>query len=278
MDKSGKIIICPTPIGNLGDISQRLIDVLNTCDYVYAEDTRVTSKLLSSINVNKKVNRLDENLMSENAINLINLAKDGCIIAYCSDAGMPGVSDPGLRLVSLARQNNVAVEVLPGPCAAINAYVASGFNKNNFYFVGFLPKKTSAKQNYLKELCSIDAAIIIYESPNRLLITLHDISEVFGNCKVAVCRELTKLHEEVFVGAIDDAVSEFESRETIKGELVIVIESNPSKRFRDFDPDIDKTINFLISKNMKTGDIAKTISLAFGINKNQAYDYLLSYK
>lgn len=278
MSEFGKIIICPTPIGNLDDVSKRVIDALSSSDLIYAEDTRVTSKLLNLLGVSNTVKRLDENLMKTLADQVVDLAKNGKTIAYCTDAGMPGLSDPGLRLVDKAHKSNVNVEVLPGPSAAINAYVASGFANPHFYFEGFLPKKKNAMLQELENLSKLDAQIIIYESPKRLVDTLATIKEVFGHVELCVCRELTKVHEEVLRGSINVVLESFKSRESIKGEVVIVVNSRGDNNNENSDDSAEKLAKLLCSKNLNTSDVCDALMISFGMPKNQAYEIALKSK
>lgn len=274
----GKIIICATPIGNLDDISKRLVYALNDADVIYAEDTRVTSKLLAYLKIEKPIKRLDENIMGKHVSFVVDEAKTGVVIAYCSDAGTPGVSDPGLKLVEAARNANVEVEVVPGPSAVVSAYVASGFTNQSFYFGGFLPRKTNAQINTLRELSHLDAVLIFYESAKRLVDTLKNIAEVFSEAEISVCRELTKLHEEVSIGIAQDIFADYKSRESIKGEIVICINS---KGAQQGNADADKIVSFaarLFEKDLKTSEISELLSEAFNISKNEAKRIALDAK
>ena len=276
----GKIIICSTPIGNLDDISKRLICSLNDADVIYAEDTRVTSKLLNYLKVEKPIKRLDENIMDKHAAIVVDEAKSGEVIAYCTDAGTPGVSDPGLKLVEAARDAGVEVEVVPGPSALISAYVASGFTNQSFFFGGFLPRKENAQINYLKELANLNAVLIFYESAKRLVSTLTNIAEVFPKTEISVCRELTKLHEEINVGNSLNVLEDYKSREAIKGEIVICINNNPQNNSEDSDSGDTtfKLAQYLHQYGAKTGDISSALQEVFNISKNEAYEIALNVK
>lgn len=276
MSDKSPLYICASPIGNLGDCSDRLLDTLKDCDLIYAEDTRVTSKLLNHFNITTKLKRLDENIMSKNAQDVIEQCLSGKKIAYLSDAGMPGVSDPGLRLVSEARKSGVEVEVLPGACAVINAYVSSGFNNSKFYFGGFLPKKYSERINVLKDVSNLDAVLIFYVSPRRLLSSLETINEILHDCEMSVCRELTKLHEEVLVGRPAKLLEIFKNRESIKGEIVICINNQPHATKAD--SSCRALAKMLFSRNFSTSDICKALMIAFDIPKKEAYDIALQVK
>lgn len=277
MSNIGKIFICSTPIGNLSDISAHLSDALSSADTIFAEDTRVTSKLLAHLELEKPLKRLDENVMDKHVTDVIDAAKAGEIVAYCSDAGTPGVSDPGLKIVEAARQANIDVEVVPGPSAVLAAYVASGFTNQNFYFGGFLPRKDNARKNELDNLSKLDAVLIFYESPNRLVKTLETIAEVFVDTPVSVCRELTKMHEEVAIGPAGDVYEEFKQRESIKGEIVICVDSKPVEAQPEMDP-TNKLANYLSSSGFKSSEISSVLQDVFGVSKNDAYQIALNAK
>lgn len=275
---TGRLIICPTPIGNLGDMPARALDALRDADVVCAEDTRVTGKLLAAFGVEKRLERLDEALIGSRAKGIIDRVLSGEVIAYCSDAGMPGVSDPGLRLVAAARDAGAVVEVLPGPTAAATAYVASGSTKSAFYFGGFFPRKSVEQQAVLSQLKSLDAALVFYESPNRLLAALASIAQGLPLRQVTVCRELTKLHEEIACGTAQE-LQEFFSRRAeqgaLKGEIVLVIDGPNAKESQLEEADaLDAAraaASQLLASGMRTKEVAKKLAAEFGIARNDAY-------
>lgn len=285
--KSAKLTILPTPIGNLDDITLRAIKALESADAIYSEDTRVTQKLISALglDVHARVFRLDENTMAANAHYVADAVAKGENVVYCTDAGMPGVSDPGLRLVAYMRESGFTVEVLPGASAAIVAYVLSGTDNPHFYFGGFLPRKEAKREVALKDVADLDAALIFYESPNRLVRTLQTIASVFPYRNVSVCRELTKLHEEVCCGTASDIAAEFSEREEsgiIKGECVVVIDG-PLK-----DEIIEKSAGEedealacarrLLDEGLSSKSIVLSLIDQFDISKNRAYEIVLSIK
>lgn len=276
---SGRLVICPTPIGNLGDMPARALDALRQADAVCAEDTRVTGKLLAAFGVEKRIERLDEATMSSRAAGIIDRVLAGEVIAYCSDAGMPGVSDPGLRLVAAAREAGAVVEVLPGPTALSTAYVASGSTKATFYFGGFFPRKRAEQHAVLAKLKTLDAALIFYESPNRLLAALGSIAEVLPLRQVTVCRELTKLHEEVACGSAEELREFFALRADqggIKGEIVLVIDGPNAEEDSLAEADAmdaaRRAATELLKSGMRTKEVAKRLAADFGIARNDAYD------
>lgn len=277
-DREGKLYVCPTPIGNLGDITLRTLEALRDADVVCAEDTRVTGKLLAALGIEKRLERLDENTIGKRADAVAQRIAAGERIAYCSDAGMPGVSDPGMRLVSATRELGCEVDVLPGPTAFATAYVASGCTDTSFMFVGFFPRKDAQRREALESLRDLQAALIFYESPNRLADALSVIASVFPLRKVTVCRELTKLHEEVYRDDAPAVAQEFAKRAQegrVKGEIVIVIDgpsaeegaqaaSNAAAQAEDRAAE-------LAAEGEKGKQITKTLVAEFGIPKNEAY-------
>lgn len=276
---AGKLVICPTPLGNLGDMPPRAVEALRAADAVLAEDTRVTGKLLAALGVEKRLERLDENLMADRAARVVERVCAGETIVYCTDAGMPGVSDPGLRLVRAAREAGAAVEVLPGPTAVATAYVASGTVATSFYFGGFFPRKDAARRELLQTLRQLDAALVFYESPNRLVSALGAIAEVLPLRELAVCRELTKLHEEVVRGPVAQVLDDFASRDAVKGEIVLVIDPPSEEELQaealGASQNAQAKAAELAAQGMRPKAIAKELSAQFGISRNEAYDIAL---
>ncbi|MBR3182647.1 MAG: 16S rRNA (cytidine(1402)-2'-O)-methyltransferase [Eggerthellaceae bacterium] len=276
---SGKLVICPTPLGNLGDITPRALDALREANTVCAEDTRVTGKLLAALGVEgKRLERLDENVIGDRAAEIVARVASGEVIAYCTDAGMPGVSDPGLRLVRAARDAGETVEVLPGPTAVATAYVASGTPASAFYFGGFFPRKEKARADMLEQLKALDAALVFYESPKRIVAALEAIAGAFPKRTVTVCRELTKLHEEVVRGPAPRVLADFQSRDSVKGEIVVVIDP-PADDETEVSPDeaMARAVE-LVSLGERPKDVAKQLAAEFGISRNEAYDIALEAK
>lgn len=213
-----------TPIGNLSDASPRVLDTLRSADVVLCEDTRVTSRLLSRFDIHVPLKRADENVLQQIVPQVLERLGAGERVAFVSDAGMPGVSDPGQRLVDAALDAGLSVEVVPGPSAVTCALVASGLPMDHFFFEGFLPRKHGAQLRRLSELAAIPGALVFYESPHRAAATLATIAEVFAARRVALVRELTKLHEEVVRGLAGDVARAIGEREELRGECVIVVE------------------------------------------------------
>lgn len=279
----GKLTICPTPIGNLGDMTPRALKALEEADAVCAEDTRVTGKLLASFNIHTRLERLDENTIAQRGEAIIQRVAAGERIAYCSDAGMPGVSDPGQRLVALAHEAEVPVEVLPGATATATAYVASGFTCPRFYFGGFFPRKDSQRCSTLESLKGLDAVLLFYESPHRVLDALQAIEKTMPLRRVAVCRELTKLHEEVALGSATELLEVFSEREAsegIKGEIVLVIdapsEAEQSAEAQSAALQANDRAAELAAQGLRSKQISKQLVAEFGLSRNDAYELALS--
>lgn len=281
----GKLVICPTPLGNLGDMTQRAIDALRHADCICCEDTRVTGKLLAALGVEGvRLERLDEEVLSTRTPEILARVQDGQTIAYCSDAGMPGVSDPGQRLVAAARAADVPVEVLPGPVAAITAYVASGFTCPQFYFGGFFPRKDQQRTQVLDTIQTLDAVSLFYESPHRIADALDAVAHVLPNRQVAVCRELTKLHEEIRIGSAEELAAEFKQRhkkQGIKGEVVLVIDTAGKEEQTARENDAREQAKQAAERMRAEGVLSKKDMVAqlqesFGIARNDAYELVHS--
>ncbi|MCI9209039.1 MAG: 16S rRNA (cytidine(1402)-2'-O)-methyltransferase [Adlercreutzia caecimuris] len=281
---AGKLIIVPTPIGNLGDMTLRSLEALRTADTVCAEDTRVTGKLLAHFDIRKPLERLDEAMIGAKAVSVMERVAAGEVVAYCSDAGMPGVSDPGLRLVAAAHEAGVPVEVLPGASAAACAYVASGTVCPRFYFGGFFPRKAGEQRAVLEELRGLDAALVFYESPNRLVTALAAIAEVLPWREVAVCRELTKLHEEVARGTAVELRALFGARAEepggIRGEIALVIdapgEDETAADAAEAAASAEARAVELAAEGLRTKEVARRLAAEFGIARNDAYELAMA--
>lgn len=258
----------------------RATEALRAADTICAEDTRVTGKLLAALGIEgKRIERLDENVVGQRSAEIVARVAQGEVIAYCTDAGMPGVSDPGLRLVAAARAAGAPVEVLPGPTAAATAYVASGTTSPAFYFGGFFPRKEAARRQLLDALRRLDAALVFYESPNRLVDALAAIADAFPHREIAVARELTKLHEEVVRGRAGDLHRQFAERPSIKGEIAIVIDP-PSEDEAEAEAEATATdaaerAAELAALGERPKTIAKTLAAEFDLPRNRAYDLAL---
>ena len=220
---SGKLYICPTPIGNLEDITYRTLRVLNEVDLIAAEDTRHSIKLLNHFEISKPLTSYFEHNKDSKGIYLINKLLEGENIALISDAGMPGISDPGEDLIKLAIEHNIDIEVLPGATAFVVALVGSGMNTHKFAFEGFLDRDKKLRRSRLEEVKEEERTMIFYESPHRLKDTLKDMLKIFGNREISVNRELTKKYQEVIREDIETVINIFNEKEA-KGEFVLFVE------------------------------------------------------
>jgi len=228
MSNTGKLILVPTPIGNLEDITLRAIKVLKEADIILAEDTRVSSRLLNHFEIDKKLSPHHKFNEHKTVNSLISRLQQGNRVAMISDAGTPGISDPGFLLVRACVENNIEVECLPGPTALIPALAVSGLPTEKFVFEGFLPQK-KGRQKRLIQLSEETRTIVFYESPYRLVKALSQFAEFFGNDRRAtVCRELSKMYEEIKRGNVTE-LAEYYTANPPKGEIVIVVEGKQTK-------------------------------------------------
>lgn len=230
MSDSGKLILVPTPIGNLDDITLRAVEVLKTADMILAEDTRVSSKLTKHLGIEKKLtphHKFNEHKSLGMVISKLN---EGKTVALISDAGTPGISDPGFLLVRACVENEIDVECLPGATALIPALAVSGLPTDRFVFEGFLPQK-KGRQKRLKELSEEPRTLVFYESPHRLVKALGQFADFFGEeRKACVCRELSKFFEEIKRGTVAE-LHQYYSEYPPKGEIVVVVEGKPKKNY-----------------------------------------------
>jgi 16S rRNA (cytidine1402-2'-O)-methyltransferase len=218
------LYIVATPIGNLEDITQRALRVLSEVDLIACEDTRHTRKLLTHYGINTPTVSYHEHNERERAAELLARLQKGASIAIVSDAGTPGINDPGFRVVRLAIENGLRVIPVPGPSALITALVSSGLPTDEFFFAGFLPAKTTARRSRLAEFRSLAATLIFYEAPHRIAATLKDAHEILGEREAVVARELTKMHEEIARGRLSELAERFTSGPGVRGEIVLIID------------------------------------------------------
>lgn len=281
---AGLLSVVGTPIGNLGDLTPRAAEAFRAADLVCCEDTRVTSKLLAHLAISRPLMRCDENTIAARAPELVERMRAGGRIAFASDAGMPGVSDPGQVLVDAARAADVPVEVLPGPSACVTALVASGIACNRFFFEGFLPRRHGERVRRLVELAPIPGALIFYESPHRVVASLAALAEVLPARTVAVCRELTKLHEEVLRGTAAELGGALAARPEVKGEIALVVappapdEPRPRASAPAGDPGaaLAADIEEALDAGEPASAIAKRLSQRHSLKKRAVYERVLA--
>ena len=266
----GTLYVVATPIGNLEDVTFRAVKVLRDVDLIACEDTRRTKKLLSHLGIEgKRLVSYHEHNEREQAEKIVSQLKKGLDVALVSDAGTPAISDPGYRLVSLARREGIPVVPVPGPSAVIAALSASGFPTDRFFFGGFLPRKEKALIEELKCAFSRPFTSVYYESPHRLERTLRLISENFPDREIGLYREITKLNEEFLEGRAEDVLRELLSQNKLKGEIVILIPPGKSEEFNV--EDVDVLLEELLKSGLSVKDAAKEAARVTGLPKRELY-------
>ncbi len=229
MDEKGKLYICGTPIGNLDDITFRAVRILGNVDLIAAEDTRRTEKLLNHFKIDSKLTSYHEHNERQKAKSLISTLNNGYDVALVSDAGMPGISDPGLILVEKAKENNIEIIPIPGPTALVSALVVSGIPTDRFTFYGFVPRKGKDRAGFIDQITKAEETIIFYESPYRIKNIYEDLTEKIPERDSALIREISKVHEEKIYGTISEVYKKIEDR-VIKGEIVVVIKGREKQK------------------------------------------------
>ena len=268
----GRLLVCATPIGNLSDVTRRVVDALRSANAIAAEDTRVTRKLLARYDIHTPLERYDEHTAAQRTPILIERIAGGETIALVSDAGPPGISDPGSLLVDAALTGSLTVEVLPGPSAIITALVASGLPTSAFYFGGFLPRKDGAARKVLSELRHLDATLIFYESPHRTAATLSRMAEELPDRVGAMARELTKVHEEVVRGTLDEVAANVADRR-LKGEVVLLAGPPTPKEAPDVDvEDIRTRIGVKLAEGVSMRDAVRLVADEADLPRNLVYE------
>ncbi len=272
--KCGTLYIAATPIGNLGDMTSRLIDILKSVDLIACEDTRHTRKLLSHLGISNVLTSYYRENEHHKSDQLIEKLLEGTTIAVVSDAGTPGLSDPGAILVSKARKVNISIIPIPGPSALATALSVSGLTQPQFCFGGFLPAKRSERRKALLSFKTLPCPIFFYESPHRIAKTLADCLKILGNRHVQIFRELTKIHEQHIAGSISDVLDQV--KQGVRGELVFVIDGHHNRS-----PDRPLNLNELILWYRDTGnyslkDAVKIISSDLDLSRSKVYQQALS--
>lgn len=271
---TGKLYLCATPIGNLGDVSSRFLEVFNTVDMIACEDTRQTVKLLNYFNIQKPLTSYHEHNKREKGEYIIKLLKDGKNVALVSDAGTPAISDPGEDLVKLCIEHDLTVTAVPGCVAGINALILSGLSTRRFAFEGFLSVNKRHRKEHLQSVKNDTHTLIFYEAPHKLTYTLKDMFEILGDRKIALVRELTKIHEEVIRTTLSAAQNLY-TEKSPKGEYVIIIEgaanAEPTEKWWE-----TLSVSQHTDKYIKDGyDVKEAIKLAAkdrGVPKRDIYN------
>jgi 16S rRNA (cytidine1402-2'-O)-methyltransferase len=267
---NGALYLVATPIGNLEEITTRAKATLEMVDVIACEDTRVTAKLLQHLGIQKPLIACHEHNEIVVAKQLVETMETGKKIAYVSDAGYPGISDPGQRLVQAALTADLTVIVISGPSAIFNALVASGLDSSRFYFHGFLRQKEAARLDEIKDLYRREETLIFYEAPHRIDVTLRNLLEVLGNRKACIARELTKIHEEYIEGTLQE-LSEIDPT-TLKGEMVVLVEGNKDEiGIKLSDDEIRKLVDSLTATGITMKDAIRQVSEMTKMAKNYIY-------
>ena len=268
---NGKLYIVATPIGNLEDITLRALRILKEVDLIAAEDTRHTLKLLNQLEISKNLisyHRHNEDIKSNR---LIEKLKKGENIALVSDAGTPGICDPGEEVIKKAIEEEIDVVPIPGACAMINALIASGLNTKEFYFLGFLPLNKKLRREKIEEIKKSEKTIIIYEAPHKMKNTLEDLEEILKNRRIVLARELTKIHEEFIRKDIKELLKEIDD---IKGEMILIIEGNKQENTVENELNnlsLDEHYKYYEKQGFDKKEIIKKIAKDRNVNKNDIY-------
>ncbi len=269
-ETKGKLYLVATPIGNLEEITPRAVSTVNAVDAIACEDTRVSGKLLQHLGIKKTLIACHEHNELTVSKQLVDMMMAGQSIAYLSDAGYPGISDPGQRLVQAALLEDIQVIVISGPSAVFNALVASGLDSARFYFHGFLRQKEAARLDEIKDLYRRPETLIFYEAPHRIDVTLRNLLEVLGNRKACIARELTKIHEEYIDGTLQE-LSEIDPS-TLKGEMVVLVEGNKDEMgIKLSDDEIRKAVEALTATGISMKDAIRQVSEMTKMAKNYIY-------
>jgi len=274
---TGTLVLVATPIGNLSDMSTRAIETLQSSDLVACEDTRRTGLLLQHFGITgKRMLRVDAHTEEKSSQEIINCLLEGSTVAMVTDAGMPSISDPGERLVRKVIESGHRVTVIPGPSAPISALVVSGFSTQRWCMEGFLPRKGESRLKRLKEIAEEERTVVLFESPHRLAATLKDLLEECGATRqVAVVRELTKVHEEIFRGSLEESLKWAEK--SIKGEIVIVLEAGTITSEID-DERLETVLKEILAGGVSTKDAAEEASRRLNVSRRRAYSTALDLR
>lgn len=274
--KKGNLYIIATPIGNLEDITLRAIKILKEVDLIAAEDTRHTLKLLNHLEISKPLisyHRHNEEIRTEE---LIKELKTGKNIGLVSDAGTPGICDPGEEIIKKCIEESIKVVPIPGACAMINALITSGISTKEFIFLGFLPLNKKSRKEKLEEIKNANKTIILYEAPHKLKNTLNDLSDILQSREVVLARELTKIHEEYIRGTVKELM---EKTDNLKGEMILIIEKNNKDNEEELNSlnnlTLEEHYNFYEKRGLNKKEIIKKIAKDRNVSKNEIYQYFI---
>ncbi|MCL2353008.1 MAG: 16S rRNA (cytidine(1402)-2'-O)-methyltransferase [Defluviitaleaceae bacterium] len=269
----GKLYICATPIGNLEDITLRVLRVLAEVDLIAAEDTRHTLKLLNHFEIKKPLTSYHENNKGEKGLYLLSKLEEGADIALVSDCGMPALSDPGRELINLCHEAGVCVVICPGASAGLSALVLSGFEAHPHAFEGFLPRDKKQRREVLEKLSKETRTMVFYEAPHRIVSTLEEFLNTFGgDRKIALVREITKKFEEIQFATVVEALESYQNK-TPKGEFVVIVEE-AAKEAKTFPDDLEEHLKIYIEQDMEEKEALKKVAKDRGLAKSQVYNQL----
>ncbi len=275
----GTLYVVATPIGNINDITFRAVDILSKVDIIATEDTRSSKKILNFYGINTKQISYHKHNELERTNYLIDILKNGKSVALVSDAGTPGISDPGDVIISSAYKENIKVSPIPGVSSVISALSVSGKASNNFKFIGFLPKKIMQKIDILKKNSNSDFSLIFFESPNRVLKTLDNLKIIYEGTKIIIiAREITKMYEDININSIDNLITYYQenNNEKLRGEFVFIIPKAEAVKNFTKDYEIKDFINMLLKNNISYNVAIKITCNHFELKKNQIYDKYIS--
>lgn len=279
MTEKGVLYLVGTPIGNMGDLSPRAAQTLEECDFIAAEDTRVSGKLLSLIGVKKPMISYFEHNKAERGRLILQKLLDGQTVALITDAGMPAISDPGEDLVSLCVANGITVKTAPGPSAVVSALAMSGLPTQRFCFEGFLTVSKSGRREHLMSLKDEKRTMIFYEAPHKVIATLKDMYSYLGDRRITLCREMTKLHEENIYTTLEKAQSLYSEENPPKGEFVLIVEGKTAAEEEITQEDnlvlAVKAAKELVENGLSVKDAAKQTAAKYGVAKNAVYSELI---
>ncbi len=265
------LYLVSTPIGNMSDITERAIKVLSEVDFIAAEDTRKTGLLLNRLGISSSLVSYYDHNKEEKGPRIIERLKNGENCALVTDAGTPAVSDPGEDIVKLAAENGITVISVPGACAAISALTVSGLSAGRFVFEGFLPADNKKRKQRFEELSHEERTFIIYEAPHRIRKTLSELLSFLGDRRISLCRELTKLNEEIIRTTVSEAIALYEEKEP-RGEYVLVIEGKQTITNADYPEDVNDHVQSLIESGLSRMDAIKAAAKQRGVPKSRIYD------
>ena len=267
----GKLLLVGTPLGNLSDMAPRAVAALKSADLILCEDTRHTRKLLNHFGIDRPTDSYHEHNEDQKTATLIERIESGQTLALVSDAGMPVVSDPGYRIVRMARERGLTIEPIPGPFAGVLALAASGIAPLPFTFLGFTPHRQGERLDFYRRAAELAHTVVVYESPERVVASLENALEVLGDTDVTVAREMTKMHEELLSGTISEALAALRERDRVHGEITLVFAAAAREAAEVSPEELRAEFERLREGGMRRNDAVKAVAEKFGMRKNDVY-------